>query len=206
MTAQKRRSRTPVTRQLVIRVDLLDAKPPIWRRLELSPDLTLDQVHWVLQVAFEWDNSHLHQFVKGDEREWNSRIFYAPPEFGLESDFTTNDIFLGDVLKVPGDKLTYVYDFGDSWRHGLVLEKVVDRDPDAPAARCLAGRRASPPEDCGGIWQYLYMMAAGFDPNHPGYADAQEWVEWAFGDQPFDPAAFDVDAMDKNLTTMFESA
>jgi hypothetical protein len=50
------------------------------------------------------------------------------------------------------------------------------------------------------------MMEVGFDPNHPGYADAQEWVEWAFGDQLFDPAAFDVDAMDKLLMTMFEPA
>jgi hypothetical protein len=194
----------------VIRVDLLGAKPPIWRRLELAPDLTLDQVHWVLQEAFEWHNSHLHEFVAGDR--WArgfDRISYSPPEFQMEENNlgtvrNSHTHYLGDLLRAPGDKLFYIYDFGDDWEHRLVLEKVVERDPDAPAARCLSGRRAAPPEDCGGIWQYLYMMEAGFDPNHPGYADAQEWVEWAFGDVPFDPAAFDVKALDKDLVAMFE--
>ena len=199
MTVRTRRILKPEIRRLVIRVDLLGAKPPIWRRLELSPDLTLAQVHGVLQAAFEWDDSHLHEFVAGDR--WArgfDRISYSPPEFqmeeiGLGTVRDTRTHFLGDILRAPGDKLFYIYDFGDDWEHRLVLEKVVERDPDAPAARCLAGRRAAPLEDCGGIWQYQYMMEAGFDPSHPGYADAQEWVEWAFGDNsPFDPAAFDV--------------
>jgi hypothetical protein len=196
----------------VIRVDLLGAKPPIWRRLALSPDLTLDQVHWVLQIAFEWTNSHLHEFVAGDR--WArgfDRISYSPPEFqmdenGMGTVRDTHTHFLGDLLRAPGDKLFYIYDFGDDWEHQLVLEKVLEGAPDDPAARCLAGRRAAPPEDSGGIWQYQYMMEVGFDPNHPEYADAQEWVEWAFGDEPFDPAAFDVDAMDKLLVAMFEPA
>jgi hypothetical protein len=62
----------------------------------------------------------------------------------------------------------------------------------------------SPPEDGGGIWRYQYMMDVGFDPSHPGYGDAQEWVGWAFGDSPFDPAEFDVDDMDRTLVAMFE--
>jgi hypothetical protein len=83
---------------------------------------------------------------------------------------------------------------------------VIERDADAPTARCLAGRRATPPEDCGGIWQYQQMMDVGFDPNHPEFGDAQEWVEWAYGSRVPDPAAFDVEAVDKRLIAMFKPA
>ena len=51
---------------------------------------------------------------------------------------------------------------------------------------CLAGRRACPPEDCGGPWGYENLLAAMRDPSHEDHADV---VEWLPGD--FDPEEFD---------------
>jgi hypothetical protein len=109
MTTRKRRITKSGTRRLVIRADLLGSKPPIWRRLELSPDLTLDQVHEVMQAAFHWYNAHLHEFVAGDR--WArgfDRISYSPPQFqmdelGLGTVRDTHTHFLGDILRAPGD-------------------------------------------------------------------------------------------------------
>jgi Plasmid pRiA4b ORF-3-like protein len=45
-----------------VRIDLKDARPPIWRRLDVSSHLRLDEVHEIIQTAFEWTDSHLHRF------------------------------------------------------------------------------------------------------------------------------------------------
>ena len=51
-----------------VRVDLDGAKPPIWRRLLLSSELMLNELHEVLQQAMGWDDSHLHEFLAGKNR------------------------------------------------------------------------------------------------------------------------------------------
>jgi hypothetical protein len=71
---EPRRSRSgppappPVTAavSVTVRVDLVGAKPPVWRRLELPSTLRLDELHGVLQAVFGWTDSHLHRFSLGD--------------------------------------------------------------------------------------------------------------------------------------------
>jgi hypothetical protein len=59
---------------------------------------------------------------------------------------------LREFLVAPGDKLAYEYDFGHSWRHTVLLEEVLEpAEAGGATARCIAGSRACPPEDCGGI-------------------------------------------------------
>ncbi|MBK5250050.1 MAG: plasmid pRiA4b ORF-3 family protein [Actinomycetales bacterium] len=79
-------------------------------------------------------------------------------------------VLLGDVITDVGDRLEYEYDFGDSWRHRLVVEEVSAED--AHQVRCLGGRRASPPEDCGGIWAYNELAEAWGASSHPAHGDA----------------------------------
>ncbi len=238
----RRLAPTPSNRRLVVRVDLMGAKPPIWRRLEIAPELRLDQVHGILQAAFDWDNSHLHEFEQRNipladnprhqehlrnrmellfgkispsvltenlgglphwktrrrfgmemDDEWGFPGFSEPTE--PETDFT-----LGQLLVNPGDKLYYQYDFGDSWDHSLKLEKIVDVVPGEPLARCTAGRRASPPEDCGGIWTYEWMLIASRDPSDPNHPEAVERMEWAYGTADIDPdALFDLEEVDRRV-------
>ncbi len=101
---------------------------------------------------------------------------------------------LSCVLQEPKDKIIYEYDFGDSWEHELLLEKVLAPDPAIRYPICVTGKRACPPEDCGGIWGYAELLEALASPNHPEHASMLEWA----GDD-FDPEAFDLEAVNSML-------
>ena len=139
-----------------IRVDLGHAEPPIWRRLDLRSDLSLDVVHQVLQVAFGWTDSHLHRFsLGGDPFDPAAQLFLCPYDVEEADDddaggTPASDVRLDETLQEPGDVLHYIYDYGDSWELTLRLEEVLPASPDSPSAVALAGRRAAPPEDSGG--------------------------------------------------------
>lgn len=179
-------------RGFVLRLDLDDAEPPVWRRLELPGDLRLSVVHDVIQAAMGWYDAHLHRFRTGRE-PWSpgfvSRLDVAEGEAGVLED----DIRLDQVVGDAGDELWYAYDFGDGWDHRLVVETVLDASVEV---RCTAGERACPPEDCGGMPGYEQLVAwhqggrsdallpDGFDSR----ADAEEWLP-----AHWDPTAFDVD-------------
>lgn len=101
-----------------------------------------------------------------------------------------------DSVAGEGSKLDYTYDFGDDWRHKIVVEKVLAADAGAPVTvpACVDGRRACPPEDCGGTWGYGELLGILADPTHPEHDARREWLG-----RPFDPAAFDPTDFDENL-------
>ncbi|MDQ1672195.1 MAG: hypothetical protein QOC98_757 [Frankiaceae bacterium] len=153
-----------------IRVDLDEADPPIWRRLDVRSDLPLDVVHRVLQAAFDWSDSHLHRFsLGGDPFDPTSQLFLCPydAEEGEEDDaggIPASDVRLDETLQEPGDVLHYVYDYGDSWDLTLRLEQVLAASPDTPAATAVGGRRAAPPEDSGGGTDLASLALVVDDP------------------------------------------
>ncbi|HYQ62661.1 plasmid pRiA4b ORF-3 family protein [Actinophytocola sp.] len=176
-----------------LKVGLSGAKPPIWRRLEVPADVSLDRLHVIIQVAFDWDGSHLHVFETpyGD--------FGLPdPELGHRP---ADEVSLAQVLPGERAKITYVYDFGDNWRHEIVVEKVLDPDGLVTYPRCTGGRRATPPEDCGGIWSYADLLEVLADPAHPEHANSLEWLGLDSAAE-FDPAAFDAPAITKALSSL----
>jgi Plasmid pRiA4b ORF-3-like protein len=137
-----------------VRVDLEDAKPPIWRRLDVRSDIGLDVFHQVLQGAFGWTDSHLHRFALGGSPfDQNTELFLCPydVEEGGDDGAPAKDVTLDETLSEPGDVLQYCYDYGDSWDLIIALESVNPPDESAPVAVCIDGRRAAPPEDCGGL-------------------------------------------------------
>ena len=129
-----------------LRIDLKGAKPPIWRRVEIPGDLTLAALHDVIQTVFEWEGYHLHVFetAYGDFGDGDVDLGH-----GLDGEVTIEQVLTG-----PGAKLTYVYDYGDYWEHVVRVERTYQGDPDVLYPRCIGGRRAAPPEDCGGLWEY----------------------------------------------------
>ena len=137
---------------LTLIIELRGSKPRIWRRLSLPGDLTLDMVHTLFQAAMGWTDSHLHRFKPGIGQGYNQPYFVT--EFDEEEgDEGTREegVRLDQVLRAPGDRLTYLYDYGDGWEHRVTLESL---DPLTPGDRepvCLGGARACPPEDVGGI-------------------------------------------------------
>lgn len=152
-----------------VRVDLEGARPPIWRRLELRSDLTLDVVHRVLQAAFGWFDYHLHRFsLGGGPFDRHSQFFLCPfdVEEGEDEGEPASEVRLDETLQDPGDVLTYLYDYGDSWELKIRLEEVTPPAGGAPVAVCVGGRRAAPPEDCGGLTDADSLAEVLDDPAH----------------------------------------
>ena len=65
-----------------------------------------------------------------------------------------------------GGRIGHTYDFGDDWEHVIVVEEVAPAQPGVAYPRCLAGRRAAPPEDCGGLPGYDQLLEVLSDPHH----------------------------------------
>jgi hypothetical protein len=131
-----------------VKVTLYGAKPPVWRRLEIPSAMTLAVLHEVLQIAFGWFDCHLHSFetVCGE---------FGPAEAddGWRPLKDESSAALGQVA-AAGDKIVYTYDFGDDWRHDIVVEKIVPAQAGVAYPLCTAGRRVAPMEDSGGVWAY----------------------------------------------------
>jgi len=169
-------------------VTLRDIDPPIWRKLCVPAQAPLGVLHEALQTAFGWKNCHLHQFLAGDIR------------FGMSD--VDDEMFSVDERAAPlgaiaraGSELVYEYDFGDSWEHSIVVERVTSRG-DA-TLRCTGGERACPPEDCGGAHGYAHMLQVLANPRDEEHAEMKQWVP-----RGFDPEKFELAAVNKKLATL----
>ena len=185
-----------------VRIDLLQVKPPIWRRLILPGDLTLDRVHAVLNEAMGWTDSHLHRFRTG-----NGPYFIT--EFDLhegDDGILENDVRLDQVVSEKGDTFWYDYDFGDGWEHVVRVEAVLPEPP--VAVELVTGRRACPPEDVGGPWGYEAIakwVESGYDKTLlPEQFDnarhARDWLP-----PGWHPATFDLDSARSALREVLDS-
>lgn len=170
-----------------LKVALADIRPPIWRRIQVPADISLARLHRVLQAAMGWSDTHMHAFRMGRQT-----FGVADPEFpdGTRSE---RGVQLEQVAKA-GDRFVYEYDFGDGWEHEIVVEEALAAEGAARYPCCLAGERACPPEDCGGLPGYEELVQALGDPAHPEH---QEYLKWIGAD--FDPEAFDLAAVNKKL-------
>jgi len=159
-----------------IKAVLRETKPPIWRRVLVPSMIHLGDLHDVMQAAFGWWDSHLH--------EWT----IAGIEYGMAhlEDDDWRDEPINDERKFrlcdvahEGMKLDYVYDYGDFWRHQLVIEKELPAKDEA-YPQLVAGRRACPPEDVGGTSGYERFLDAIADPSHEEHDDMLEWIGRSF--------------------------
>ena len=201
----RRRSLSLPSHRFAMRIDLMGVRPPIWHRIETNSDLTLDTFHMVIQVSFEWTDSHLHEFrqVEPGGRPTGDPILMPYMIEEGDEGIPEATVRLGDVLSKPKDKLNYMYDFGDSWEHRILLEDVKEPECGLTLVTCTGGKRAAPPDDCGGVWGYQTMLDAGRDPKHPDHEEASERIAWAFGEgADFAPESFDLDRTNKTLAKM----
>jgi hypothetical protein len=176
-----------------IKVTLEDSKPPIWRRLLVSSDTTLGGLHDIIQAAFGWWDYHLHQFIVGE-------TYFGVPDPDYEDYLEMNDeqdVRLRQVAPREGSRFRYEYDFGDSWLHQVLVEKILSPEPGQDYPVCIKGRRARPPEDVGGMWGYYHFLEAIGDPDHEEHDEYMEWVGGAF-----DPEAFDLMEVNQALAAL----
>ncbi|SRR5581483_3870355 len=170
-----------------LKITLRGSRPPIWRRIQVRGNTSLAKLHDIIQIVMGWTNSHLHQFQIGEK-------YYSDPQFDLDFTASERGKSLDRLGLAPQKHFRYEYDFGDGWDHDILVEKILAPEPDAHYPRCLKGKLACPPEDCGGIWGYYGLLETIKDPHHP---DHKDMLEWLGGD--FDPDALDLDIVNKQL-------
>ena len=166
-----------------VKVTLKGIRPPIWRRFQISGDVSLHKLHQILQVVIGWTDSHLYRFDIGD-----SHFGEPDPEYkGYGIDVRdAKRAKLSQVVPFEKAKFIYEYDFGDSWLHEVVVEKILPTEPGIQYPVCLTGRRACPPEDCGGIGGYTHLLKVLDDPTHEEHEEVMEWVGGEFDSEEFD--------------------
>ncbi len=175
---------------VLLRVELCGVSPLVWRRLRIPARWTLRQVHEAIQVAFGWEDRHLHEFEVGGLR-------VGMPDADEESSDLHDDTewTLREVLATATKEFLYVYDFGDQWEHRIVVEP----ESRTGAGRllvplCLAGENAAPPEDVGGPPGYAEFVAALADPEDERH---EEFLTWLGG--VFDAEGFDLNHVNREL-------
>jgi Plasmid pRiA4b ORF-3-like protein len=173
-----------------LKVTMRGFSPPIWRRFEVPSDITLKRLHTVIQLAFGWDDYHLFVF-ETPAGQYGS----YDPDLQIRS---ATGKKLSAVADSAGDKIRYEYDFGDRWELDILVEATHPAEPDVAYPRCIAGRRAGPPEDCGGVSGFYRLIEVLADPGHEDHADQLEWLGIESAAE-FDPEAFDPVAADRKL-------
>jgi Plasmid pRiA4b ORF-3-like protein len=186
--------RTPTRAVYQIKVTLQGSKPPIWRRMQVTSETTFAQLHRILQRVMGWEGSHLYRFVVGGMEYGDPRMLEEME--GEDARRAT----LASLVQGEKAKFLYEYDFGDRWEHELLIEKVLACEAGKYYPVCLTGKRACPPEDCGGIWGYAGFLDAIQDPQHPEH---EEMLAWVGGE--FDPEAFDLDEVNRELQRLTPS-
>jgi hypothetical protein len=175
-----------------VRIDLVYTDPPIWRQVEVPTAMTLETLHYVVQIVMGWSNCHLWEFTIAKTR-------YGLPmddDFGLESVVDAGEVRLRDVLRPRKTRIDYMYDFGDSWEHRLTVTAIRPGEADMSYPRYLGGEYAGPPEDCGGIPGFYEILDALADSDHPDHDEISETFEG------YDPQVIDEPAIQKALGRM----
>ena len=169
-------------------VTLRHVEPSVWRRVHVPAALTLGELHEALQIVLGWTDSHLHEFRVGEV------------SFGMAN--VENELFCVDEHAAPlgavartGSRFLYRYDFGDTWDHDIVVERVTHGREEGML--CVGGERACPPEDCGGPPGYERLLTVLANPKDEEHASMKQWLG-----RPFAPEKFNIEAVNKKLATL----
>jgi hypothetical protein len=188
-----------------LHVQLIGIEPPIWRRIVVPGAISLHTLHKMLQVVMGWENTHIYLF----RLTINQQIaVYGLPD----PDWARAGIRVRDSRRAKLEptvwadwlKLTYEYDLGDGWMHQITIEKIenlaedqIDKHTPWIVPRCLAGERACPPEDAGGVQGYTFLLEALRNPAHPEYEPLRKWVGASY-----DPELFSIRQVNSALAVL----
>lgn len=185
---------TYAQRRLVLRVELLGIEPPIWRQIEVENNISFAELHLILQEVMGWEDAHLHEFKVGKE------LIGMHDAFGegyREAPLPEDEVELGQLLG-KRKHFDYIYDFGDEWRHRITIEQRKPSNPKLAPVLLLAGKRACPPEDCGGEPGYYQLLEIMADPSNEEHAETMQWLgDWK-------PERFNMAAARKRVTRLIK--
>jgi len=171
-----------------LKITLSMVRPPIWRRIQVPSSTSLGKLHPIIQIAMGWGGGHLHAFQVGG-------VEYGDPGSKWEGE-NEDQVKVKQIAPREKQRFRYEYDFGDGWVHEILVEKIIPKESGVQYPRCIAGKRACPPEDCGGPWGYASLLEALADPSNDEHKDMAEWIGGSF-----DAEAFDLDQINRRLQT-----
>jgi hypothetical protein len=179
-----------------LKITLDHVEPAVMRRIEVPVDISLDDLHLVIQRAMPWENDHLYEFSVGGTLAWG--IPDPDSFFGQGGRRDAAKATLADLLDQGGRKAFKCrYDFGDDWEHSIKVEAIAEAAAGLAYPQLLAAKGACPPEDIGGPWGYGHYLEAIADPNHENHAEMIEW-----NDPDFDPAVADEAVIQKSFAAL----
>lgn len=179
------------------KITLCGIRPTIWRRIQVPETYSFQDLHFAIQNAMGWGNYHSYDFYVGDtciendeegffiDDMWRNMPFH--PRRSITRTLPASKTKLKEFIKREKEKIKYLYDLGDRWEHIVELEKTIPGKESADYPICIAGKRACPPEDCGGVSGYYNLLEIIKNPGHEEY---EEMIEWLGGE--FDPEHFDI--------------
>jgi len=180
-----------MTKILQLKIRLNGIRPPIWRRFLVEDSITFEELHEIIQNVMGWENYHMYEF-----KLYGLRISEPDEELGFEV-VNSKEVKLSEFLKAEKQMFYYIYDFGDRWEHTITVEKILEKDNSKKYPVCIAGKRACPPEDCGGVYGYEEFLEAIKDPKHEEHESMLEWIGGEF-----DPEEFNLEEVNKLLLWM----
>jgi len=160
-------------------IELLEIEPKIWRRIQVPSDYTFYDLHSAIQDSMGWLGGHLHAFRVELPHGKAVDIGVPDEELDLIPILPGREMAIAAYFIEPDVEIQYDYDFGDGWEHRVLLEGIMIREDGVSYPRCIAGERACPPDDCGGIPGYYKLIEVLKDPKHPEY---RKLVTWLNGD------------------------
>ena len=175
-----------MTRQIArLHIELESLEPRIWRQVVVSLTTNLRTLHELIQAVMPWESTHLYQFTVGDkvygepdpeDAHWGRKIYQAKA------------MRLGTLIDRGITAFDYTYDFGDDWRHRIVVENVTDAAPDVDYPVFVTGERRAPPEDVGGPPGFMEFVEAMSMRSHPQHKEMVRWYGGPFNATDFGEA------------------
>jgi len=168
------------------KISLKGIRPPIWREIQVPETYTFWDFHVAIQDAMGWQDYHLHEFELLKSSTGSKVNIGIPDEdFGRKvlPGWTQK---IADYFSSENRAASYLYDFGDDWEHQIELQKIIPKKRGIVYPVCTNGKRACPPEDCGGIWGYEDLLEIIKDPTHEEYEEMMEWLGGEFDPEHFE--------------------
>ena len=173
----------------VLEISLDDINPRIWRKVEVPSTFTFYQLHLTIIGAMDgWSGGHQHEF---EYYVGNSPVYKRIGNAAF--DFIDDDPMIDENKAkicdyIPKYKnMFYVYDMGDNWEHRITLLEEIEPKKNTIYPRCVDGKRACPPEDCGSYPGYEDLCEKLAGPNCPEKRELKEWLG-----RPYNPDRFNV--------------
>ncbi len=172
------------------KIALKGIEPTVWRQIQVPETYSFWDLHVAIQDSMGWLDYHLHEFELIDPSTGEQVSIGIPSDDFEDFDKIVLpgwELKIADYFAATNVSANYEYDFGDGWQHEITFEQIILRAKKGTYPTCIAGERACPPEDCGGVVGYQEFLEIIMNPAHERYKDMLTWAGGEFHPEYFNP-------------------